>query len=172
MIIFGFRSTSLILSMDFSEVTEGILQGLFAWEDKLRELSPDTISNNRNSQNRTIKQILGHMVDSASNNTHRIVHLQYQPGPFSFPNYATNGNNERWIAIQNYQDEDWENLVQYWKFIHIHLIHVINNVNPDKLDNEWVSGPEYGNIRLKDMITDFLRHFRLHLGEIQELIDK
>ena len=158
--------------MDFSNVTQGILQGLNTWEPKLTKLSEDKIMNKRNNQNRTIKQILGHMVDSASNNTHRIVHLQYQESPFTFPNYATNGNNDRWISIQNYQDENWENLVQHWKYSHIHMIHVIENVNPQKLDNEWISESKYGSISLKDMITDFLRHFQLDLGEIQELINE
>lgn len=158
--------------MSFSDVTNGIQEGLEKWESKLNQLSENTIVNKRNIQNRNIKQILGHMVDSASNNTHRIVHLQYQDSPMRFPNYATNGNNDRWIAIQNYQNENWQNLIQLWKFSHLHLIHVVNNVNPDKLENEWISESEYGNVRLNDMITDFLRHFRLHLKEIQELIDK
>ena len=158
--------------MDFSNITNGISQGLETWESKLADLSEDTIMNKRNSQNRTIKQILGHMVDSVSNNTHRIIHLQYQDNPFKFPNYATNGNNDRWISIQNYQNENWYNLLQHWKYSYIHLIHVIENVNHDKLNNEWVSESKYGNIKLKDMITDFLRHFNLHLNEIQELIDK
>jgi len=158
--------------MNFSNVTNGIQNGLQKWEPILVSLSNETIMGRRNIQNRTIKQILGHMVDSASNNTHRVVHLQYQESPFQFPNYATNGNNDRWIAIQDYQNEDWDNLVQIWKYSHLHLIHIINNVNQEALDNEWVSGSAYGNIKLRDMITDFLRHFQLHLGEIQELIDR
>jgi hypothetical protein len=158
--------------MDFSDVTNGISLGLENWESKLSKLADDTIMHKRNNQNRTIKQILGHMVDSVSNNTHRIIHLQYQDSPFRFPNYATNGNNDRWIAIQDYQNENWDNLIQLWKYSHLHLIHVINNVNQEKLDNEWISGSEDGNVTLKDMINDFLRHFNLHLGEIQELIDK
>jgi hypothetical protein len=72
--------------MDFSNVTSGILQGLNTWTPKLTKLPEDTIMNKHNNQNRTIKQILGHMADSASNNTHRIVHLQYQETPFNFPN--------------------------------------------------------------------------------------
>jgi len=158
--------------MDFSNITTGILKLIDAWEPKLINLPENTILNKRNKQNRTIKQILGHMVDSASNNTHRIVHLQYQNSPFEFPNYATNGNNDRWISIQNFQDEHWEDLIQHWKYIHFHLIHVIKNVNPEKLDNEWISGSSYGNVSLKEMITDFLRHFELHLNEIRELIDQ
>ena len=83
---------------------------------KLFRFPKEVITQRRNTQNRTIKQIVGHMVDSASNNTHRVVHLQYRESPLEFPNYATYGNNDRWIAIQNYQDENWENLVQLWKY--------------------------------------------------------
>ena len=97
---------------EFEPITAGIITLIERWEDKLLELPTDVITERRNSQNRTIKQILGHLIDSASNNTHRIVHLQYQNSPMEFPNYAANGNNDRWIAIQNYQDENWENLIQ------------------------------------------------------------
>ncbi len=158
--------------MEFSNVTDGILQGINLWETKLIELDEDTIANKQNSQGRTIKQILGHMVDSASNNTHRIIHMQYQDSPLTFPNYATHGNNDRWIAIQDYQNEKWEDLIQLWKYTHIHIVHVINSVSRDKLEIEWNSESKYGNIKLKDMIIDFLRHFQLHLGEIHELINE
>ena len=156
--------------MDFSHITDGILQGVEIWESKLAGLSGDTIMNKKNSQARSIRQILGHMVDSASNNTHRIVHLQYQDSPLRFPNYASNGNNDRWIAIQNYQNENWIDLIQLWKYSHLHLIHVVKNINNDKLDNEWIAGSEYGNIKLREMVIDFLRHFNLHLNEIEELV--
>ncbi len=73
------------------------------------------------------------MVDSASNNTHRIVHLQYQESPLQFPNYATNGNNDRWIAIQDYQNENWGELIHLWKCTNLHIAHVIKNVDPSKL---------------------------------------
>ena len=140
------------------------------WEPKLAALSDDVIANRRNGQNRTIKQIVGHLVDSASNNTHRIIHLQYQPSPLIFPDYANLGNNDRWIAIQNYQDEDWNHLVQLWKYTNIHIAHVIEQVNPEKLDQEWMSALDE-RVSLKTMILDYLRHFKLHLSEIGELIN-
>ena len=157
---------------EFNEIKEELSSLVKEWEPKLSGLPDEWISQRRNVQKRTIKQILGHMIDSASNNTHRIVHLQYQKSPLIFPNYATNGNNDRWIAIQNYQNESWTDLVQFWKYAHLHIIHVILNVNPDKLENEWDSGSEYGNVSLKAMVIDFLRHFKLHLSEIDDLINK
>jgi predicted MPP superfamily phosphohydrolase len=146
-----------------------LLNLIEVWEPKFLMLSKHAVTARRNSQNRNIKQIVGHMVDSASNNTHRIVHLQYQPSPFAFPCYASFGNNDRWIAIQNYESENWENLVQLWKYINLHIIHVITNVNEDKLDNQWTSATGE-NVSLKSMIIDYVRHFKLHLGEIEELL--
>jgi hypothetical protein len=151
-------------------VSQEIITLVNAWEPVLEALSPDTFSLRRNSQNRTIKQIVGHLVDSASNNTHRIVHLQYQDSPLVFPNYATFGNNDRWIAIQDYQNEEWMSLIHLWKYSLLHVSHVIKNINPDKMSNEWISGPGK-NISLEGMITDFPRHLRLHLSEINELIN-
>lgn len=146
-----------------------VLQLVNEWEPKLLSLPTDVITQKRNSQGRTIKQILGHLVDSASNNNHRIVHLQYRESPLEFPNYATNGNNDRWIAIQNYQDENWEDLVHLWKYYNKHFVHVVNNINPDKLDNAWISAPNK-YITLKEMVLSYLDHLKLHLKEIDDLI--
>src|SRR4030042_5499833 len=154
---------------EFEPVVKGLLVLVAEWEPKLVELPEDVFTQRRNSQNRTIKQIVGHMIDSASNNTHRIVHLQYQPSPLRFPNYASNGNNDRWIAIQNYQDEDWKSMVNLWKYANLHIVHVMKNVNPAKLENHWYYSEER-LISLKEGVIDYLRHFKLHLGEIGELI--
>jgi hypothetical protein len=156
---------------EFEPLSEEIITLMKEWEPKLLKLPNQVITQRRNNQNRTIKQILGHMIDSASNNTHRIVHLQYQKSPLQFPNYAANGNNDRWIAIQNYQDEDWEDMINMWKFLNLHFVHVIKNVDASKLNHQWFYSEER-LISLKDMIIGYLSHFKLHLSEIDELINK
>lgn len=156
---------------EFEPVIKGVITLIEEWETKLKDLPVDVITKRRNQQNRTIKQIIGHLIDSASNNTHRIVHMQYQASPLRFPNYATNGNNDRWIAIQNYQDEDWQDMISLWKYSNLHIVHVIKNVNPEKINNQWHYNEER-LISLKDGIIDYLRHFKLHLNEIDELINR
>ncbi len=158
------------LIQEFIPVTEGILSRIHEWEPILQRLTNEVVTKPKNSQGRCIKQILGHLIDSASNNTHRIVHLQYQASPFQFPNYATDGNNDRWIAIQNYMEEDWLTMVQLWKYAYLHVAHVMKNVNPERLNQQWISG-EGTLVSLKTMIVDFLRHLDLHLGEIKELMN-
>lgn len=156
---------------EFEPIIQGLLTLIDEWEPKLIILSNEVISERRNSQGRTIKQIVGHMIDSASNNTHRIVYLQYQPSPLIYPDYANLGNNDRWIAIQNYQEERWSDLIQLWKYSNLHIAHVIRNVNVDKLENEWITALN-AKVSLKAMILDYLRHFKLHLSEIEELINE
>jgi hypothetical protein len=60
-------------------------------------------------------------------------------------------------------------MIQLWKYSLLHYCHVINNVNDQKLENEWISGPEK-NITLRTMIVDFPKHLKLHLDEINNLI--
>ena len=153
---------------EFEALREDLKTLILSWEPRLRAMPSNMISENRNEQGRNIRQIVGHMVDSASNNIHRIVHLQYRESPLDFPNYATNGNNDRWISIQNYEEEDWTDLVNLWKYANLHIIHAIKNVNFSKLENQWYYD-EDTLISMREGIIDYLRHFKLHLDEIFDL---
>ena len=156
---------------EFEVNNQALLQLIDEWEPRLLALSKEVITWRPNNESWTIKETVGHMIDSASNNTHRIIHLQYQFPPLIFPDYANFGNNDRWVAIQDYQTENWEDLVQLWKYINRHIAHVIRRVNPDKLDNEWIAATGK-RISLHAMIIDYLRHVELHLNEIGEIIAK
>ncbi len=155
----------------FRTIAEELQVLVFEWEKKFQHLTKKQIEIPKNNQNRNIKQIVGHMIDSASNNIHRVIHLQYRESPLEFPNYATHGNNDRWIAIQNYREESWENMVQLWKYIHLHYFHVIRNINPEKIENKWIAD-KYEQISLKKMVEDFPRHFNLHISEIEKLLQE
>ena len=153
----------------FEHISKGITHLVTRWEPILQGLPEKLISTRKNRQQRTIKQILGHMIDSVSNNRHRAIYLQYEKSPLIYPNYAIDGNNDRWIAIQDYQNADWNNLIQLWKYANIHYAHIIGNVDNSKLSNVWHYN-EKKTISLEEMITDYLRHLKLHLDEIDELI--
>lgn len=154
--------------MDFSNVTNGILRCIDTWEQKLIDLPVDTITKKRNKQNRTIKQILGHLIDSAANNHQRMVRLQYND-KLDFPDYQQ--DNDLWIALQDYQNADWNITIQLWKYYNLHMIQVIKSVDHTKLENSWQSF-ENITVTLRQMIDGYLGHIELHLNEIQELIEQ
>jgi len=155
--------------IDFLQVATGITQVIDKEEELLTSLSEEVITSRFNKQDRNIKQILGHLIDSASNNTHRIIHLQYQASPLIFPDYANLGNNDRWIAIQKYKTENWTNMIQLWKYFNYHIAHIIDNVDNNKLNNEWITALG-DKISLKEMIEGYLPHLHLHVNEIHELM--
>lgn len=145
-----------------------LINSLTEWEPRLRELSFDIITTRRNSQSRTIKQIIGHLIDSAANNHQRIVRLQYT-SRLHFPDYQP--DNDTWIALQMYQEKDWHELTALWKHYNLHIAYIIQSVNPKCLRHEWSDG-FINPVTLEDIITGYPQHFRLHLCEIQELMEK
>jgi len=140
-------------------------------EEILKNININIISKKRNSQNRTIKQILGHLCDSASNNTHRIIHLQYQESPLTFPDYANFGVNDKWIAIQDYNNYEWNDLINLCKYTNIHIANVIKKIDSSKLQNKWIAGTGV-QYSLEEMIVDYPLHFKIHFDEIVELIEQ
>ncbi len=90
---------------NFIHVTTGITQVIEAEEKLLSSLPVEVITQRRNGQNRTIKQILGHLINSASNNHQRMVRLQYSKDLLFFPDYTQ--DNDLWIVLQDYQNADW-----------------------------------------------------------------
>ncbi len=159
------------MNQAFEETCDELSTLINNWEIKLANLPEATISKRINSQGRTIRQILGHMVDSATNNIHRVIHMHYQKSPVKYPDYANLGNNDRWIAIQNYQEEDWSELLKLWAAVNRHMVHLIGQVDEGKLNQQWISALNE-KISLREMINDYPRHFKLHLNEISALINQ
>lgn len=149
----------------FSELRMKIQEQIDFWEPILINFPTAVLYERRNSQNRTIKEILGHLIDSAVNNHHRIVRLQYKSN-LTFPDYRQ--NNDRWIKIQNYQEEDWELMVSFWALYNLHMAHIIKNTNPECLSHTW---HDFENTKetLNSIIEGYLWHLNLHLREIEEL---
>lgn len=165
--------------MDYSNVVNAIRLILEKEEPMLKILSEDVITNRFNSQGRSIKMLLGHLIDSASNNHQRMVRLQYAPrvgysipdgerGLLVFPDYTQDNN--LWLQLQNYQNEDWNTLVQLWKFYNLHIIQVIQSVDESKLNNYWLDY-EGNQVTLHDMIMGYTGHLELHIGHIHELME-
>ena len=153
--------------MTFRNITKKITELTENWVPILEKIPDEVYKNKRNWQNRTILQVMGHMIDSASNNHQRIVRLQYNK-KLVFPDYTQ--ENDLWIAIQDYQHANWHDTIQLWKFYNFHIIHVIQSIDLNKLENYW-NDFEGTKVTLEQMIEGYLWHLELHLKEIQVVLD-
>ncbi len=151
---------------DFTIVRNTINNCISHWEKILLELNDIQTTQKRNRQNRNIKQILGHLIDSASNNHQRMVRLQYTK-ELIFPDYQQ--DNDLWIQLQQYEKADWYDLIQLWKYYNLHIIQIIDAVNIKTLNNTW-NNFEGETITLKQMLEGYPEHLLLHMNEIKELL--
>jgi len=154
------------MTQDYSHVIAEIREVVDREVPILQNIPESVLTERRNSQNRTIKQLLGHLVDSAANNHQRIVRLQYN-SHLVFPDYTQ--DNDLWISLQDYQHADWPDLIQLWKYYNLHIIQIIRSVDPTTLENDW-DDFEGNRVTLHQMIEGYPKHLRLHIDQIKELM--
>ncbi len=106
------------------------------------------------------KEIIGHLIDSASNNHQRFVRSQLV-NPLQLEGYEQ----EAWVATQRYQVESWKELIALWRAYNIHLAHIISAVPKESLDNLIRLGQKEP-VTLEFLMKDYLRHLKHHLGQI------
>jgi hypothetical protein len=122
-------------------------------EPKLRQMDEEEVVLKPYPEKWSKKEILGHLIDSAANNHHRIVRAQYGVAE-DFPPYAQN----EWVSIQKFNEIEWEVLVNFWLVYNMHLVNLIEII-------PTTSESALCNI-LEFVVEDYIRHLKHHLDDI------
>ena len=120
------------------------------------------------------KEIIGHLIDSASNNHQRFVRARWMDN-LVFDGYEQDG----WVSAQRYQDADWHELIDLWALYNRHLARVMENV-PDavrlrvhtrhNLDaRAWTTVPADQPTTLDYFMRDYVAHLHHHLRQLDAL---
>ncbi len=123
----------------------------------------------------SVKEIVGHLVDSASNNHQRFVRARFQED-LVFPGYAQ----DDWVAAQRYQDAPWKGLLDLWREYNLHIARVMETT-PDEVRvrerhrhnlHHLASCPvpEDRPATLDYFMRDYVDHLHHHLRQISALI--
>jgi hypothetical protein len=117
------------------------------------------------------KQVIGHLIDSASNNHQRFVRAQFTDD-LVFPGYQQ----DAWVAAQRYQAAPWPELVSLWQHFNLHLARVIEAVPPDIRTRPrtrhnlhqlaWRPVAESQPATLEYFMADYVGHLTHHLAQI------
>jgi len=136
------------------------LESILRTADTLRLMDDRTVSIRPGPDKWSKKEILGHLIDSASNNHQRFIRMQLVPR-LELPGYQQN----EWVRIQHYQDRPWSEIVDLWHMYNVHLATVIRHADPNSLRNKW-RGPDGEDLDLEFVMRDYLVHMRHHLDQI------
>ena len=105
------------------------------------------------------KEILGHLIDSATNNHQRFIRIQYENEPVIF--YDQN----EWNALSNYNHLNTSHLINLWLIYNQHLVEVIKVIPVENLDRNGV-GKDGQKSPLHFYINDYVSHLEYHLKQL------
>lgn len=109
----------------------------------------------------TRRQVLGHLLDSATNNRQRFVRAAIH-GSYSGPSYEQ----ESWVEAHGYGEQSWETLLRWWRAEHEILMAVVDRIPQKRLAATCQVG-ENDPVTLGFLITDYLRHLRGHFDQLR-----
>lgn len=111
------------------------------------------------------KEIIGHLIDSAGNNQQKFVRCIQQNG-VNMPPYEQ----DTWVAIQHYNDADWNHVLNTWYTINTHIAHIMQHIPAGALQNEIYIGDK-GPYTLEFIVRDYPEHLKHHLKAILPVAD-
>ena len=135
---------------------------------RYKDLDNEIASKRPGASKWTLKEIVGHLIDSASNNHQRFVRLQIVD-ELIFPGYGK--DNSRWIEIQKYNALNFSDMVLLWKQYNVLVGNIIKEVDESKLGNYWRKS-DGDKITLKYLIIDYVRHIKEHIKHFEETLEE
>ncbi|MEM7811947.1 MAG: DinB family protein [Planctomycetota bacterium] len=121
-------------------------------------LRSDEVARHRPAPERwTLKELVGHLVDSAVNNHRRFVCGQVQNFT-KFPPYA----HADWVQIQCFNEMPWPELIGLWRSMNVSIAHVWDVMPPEKSDYRCRVG-DGERTTLAGLAVAYVDHLEGHL---------
>jgi len=148
--------------VSFTTQQKGILLNLVSDSlTKFKNIPEDSWNDKPQASKWSKKELLGHLIDSASNHLRRLVIGQYAEG------VKIVYQQDEWVRYQNYQESGIADVQTLWKLLNNQICNVIENIPEDKLQNTCDTGE--GKIELHTLayfIEDYIVHMKHHLEQI------
>jgi hypothetical protein len=145
---------------EMRELSEKLLSLVEVAEPRLREISEWESIQPILPGGWSRKQVVGHLINSASNNHQRFVRAALQTS-LDFPGYEQSGS----VRVQAVQDADWHLLVSLWATYNRYLAHVIAQLPAAKLDTVCRIGSGDA-VTLGFLAADCVTHLVHHLNQL------
>ncbi len=138
---------------------------------RLRSITESQSEQPRAEAEWSSKQIIGHLIDSATNNHARFV-LAQMKDDLVFPGY----DQDRWVQLQHYQEVSWPQLIDLWRAYNLHLVHVMASASGDVRQQRRTNHSlptiafhtvsENESTTLEYLMKDYVDHLKHHLEQI------
>jgi hypothetical protein len=111
----------------------------------------------------SIKEILGHLFDSASNNHQRL--LRYvQGGELRFPGY----DQEEFVRRANYGEFEYLDLLSLWYHQNKLLLHIYDHIPEEDRESSIRVGDREA-MSIRRLLEDYFAHMEVHEGQVKRI---
>ncbi|MFK7971820.1 MAG: DinB family protein [Bacteroidia bacterium] len=124
----------------------------------LMEIGEEDMSQKPRPDKWSKKEVLGHLIDSATNNHQRFVRAQFELNP----EIAYDQNN--WNTFSFYQQIDSQQIIAFWTSYNKQLLEIIKHIQPDNLSRQVKVGDRL--FSLEYLIVDYVKHLEHHLRQL------
>jgi hypothetical protein len=105
------------------------------------------------------KEILGHLIDSATNNHQRFIRGQFEDVP------TIGYDQNQWNKLNHYIEINSKHIIEFWTMYNQHLLEIVKRIPNENLQKECRStdGKTY---TIEFLIADYVEHLEHHLRQI------
>ena len=145
--------------------------------DRLARLSTEQVRRRPVPDKWSIAEIIGHLVDSASNNHQRFVRARWMDD-LVFPSYEQ----DRWVDAQRYRDAPWPELLELWRTFNLHIARVMAATPQDVRTRShrthnlhelgWQPIAADAPATLDWFMRDYVGHLRHHLAQVDAILGR
>ncbi len=153
--------------MDHISLADQLGSAVDAFYKRFHDLNDASASRRPGEGSWSPKEIIGHLIDSASNNHQRFIRLQIQER-LVFPGYGK--DNMKWVTTAHYNDMRYGDVLSLWREYNVLIGNIIRNADPAKLQNYW-DGAE-GKKTLLELMKGYVDHLKDHLASFAIALEK
>lgn len=146
--------------MDFARISAELSEVVQSSEPLLRQFRNVEATFQQAPGKWSKKEILAHLIDSASNNHQRFVRAASQ-GSLEFPGY----DQEKMVVLQHPNLASWELLIELWSAYNRYLAYVLSQMPASSAEVQCRIGGR-PPVTLIWLANDYVEHLKHHLNQI------
>ena len=125
----------------------------------LRDISETDFSFKPQKDKWSKKEILGHLIDSATNNHHRFIRAQFEQIP------VITYDQNKWNQYNYYEQIKAEQLIHFWTAYNLQLLELVKLIPETNLKSMCNTGRQI-DVSIEWLFNDYVSHLEHHLEKI------
>lgn len=148
------------MDYDMKNESERLKENIKKTYGRFSRITEKKASVNLSKDKWSLKEIFGHLVDSAANNYQRFIRLQETDG-LDFPGYGYD-----WIHMIPYETYPYKQILRLWEQFNLLICHIIENIDETRLGNRWMI--DGNQLTLGFVVKDYNDHMETHLEQLEQ----